>query len=116
MQKIEGEIKFDDFLKVDIRVGEIVKAEEFPKARKPSYRLKIDFGDEIGIKDSSVQAKKDYMLNELLGMQVVAVINFPKKNIAGFMSEVLVLGVPGPNKEMFLLTPSRKSKKGGRVY
>ena len=86
-------ISFDDFDKVDIRVGKIIDVEDFPRARFPSYRLKIDFGDEIGIKQSSAGFKSDYKPDELLGKQCLAVINFEPKNIAGFLSEVLILGV-----------------------
>lgn len=106
---------FDDFLKLDLRVGRIVQAEDFPRARKPAYRVTIDFGPEIGQKRSSMQAT-NYTREELVGFQVVAVVNFPPKNIAGFMSEVLVLGVPGEDGQLSLLTPSRPATLGGRVY
>lgn len=109
-------ISFDDFLKVDIRVGEVIKVEEFPRARNPSYKVEIDFGDSIGIKRSSLQAKKDYSPETLLGMQVIAVVNFAPKNIAGFLSEVLVLGVPAGDGGLSLLTPSRPAQRGGRLY
>jgi len=98
-----------------MRTGVILEVEDFPRARKPSYRVKINFGEEIGIKQSSVQAT-NYRKEELVGMQVVCVVNFPPKNIAGFMSEVLVLGVDGADGALSLLIPSRKAKIGGRVY
>ncbi len=85
-------ITFDDFAKIDIRVGEIVKAEVFEKARRPAYKLLVDFGDEIGVKKSSAQVTDLYKIDELIGKQVLAVINFPPRQIADFMSEVLVLG------------------------
>lgn len=108
-------IEYADFECVDMRAGVILEVEDFPRARKPSYRVKIDFGAEIGIKQSSVQAT-NYRKEELVGRQVVCVVNFPPKNIAGFMSEVLVLGVDGADGALSLLTPSRKAKIGGRVY
>lgn len=109
-------IDFDDFLKVDIRVGVIVAVEDFDRARKPTYKIQVDFGEEIGRKWSSAQAKSVYTPAELIGKQVIAVVNLPPKNIAGFMSEVLILGVPGQDDEVALLTPSRPAKLGGRLY
>ena len=109
-------INYDDFAKVDIRVGKIVSVEDFPRARKPAYKVRVDFGPEIGLKWSSVQAKRDYAQEELLGRQVVGVVNFPPKNIAGFMSEVLLLGVPAEDGGLSLLTPSRIAQVGGRMY
>ena len=108
-------IEYTDFERVDMRTGTILEVEDFPRARKPSYRIKIDFGPEIGIKQSGVQAT-NYRKEDLIGMQVVCVVNFPPKNIAGFMSEVLVLGVDGADGALSLLTPSRKAKIGGQVY
>jgi alanyl-tRNA synthetase len=108
-------ITYDDFEKVDIRVGRIVEVEDFPKARKPAYRVQVDFGAEIGLRKSSVQAK-NYDREELKGMQILGVVNFPPKNIAGFMSEVLILGVPGKNHQLSLLTPSREANIGGKAY
>ena len=106
---------YDNFLKLDIRTGEIISIEDFPKARKPSYKMKINFGDEIGIKNTSIQAT-NYAKEELLGKQIVGVVNFPQKNIAGFISEVLVLGVPTEENELALLEPSKNAMLGGRVY
>ncbi len=105
----------DDFDRIDIRVGAIVEVEDFPRAKKPSYRARIDFGPQIGSKWTSVQAT-NYPKQELIGMQVVAVINLPPKNIAGFMSEVLALGVPQDDGTLSLLVPSKPARLGGRVY
>jgi tRNA-binding protein len=109
-------ITFDDFEKVDIRVGKIIAVEEFPRARKPSYMLKIDFGPEIGIKQSSAQAKTDYTPEQLLNRQCLAVVNFEPKNIAGFLSEVLVLGVERTVGGLSLVTPSYEARLGARLY
>jgi tRNA-binding protein len=110
-------ITYDDFQKVDMRVGEIIEVHDFERARNPSYKLKVDFGPEIGEKWSSAQAKLAYSDEELLGMQVIAVVNFPPKNIAGFLSEVLVLGVEQDDGSLSLLQPSRRpAKLGSRVY
>ena len=109
-------INFDDFLKVDMRAGKIIEVEDFERAKKPTYKVKIDFGPEIGIKNSSVQAKSDYTKEQLLNMQIIGVVNFPPKNIAGFMSEVLILGVYAEDGALSILTPSGKpAKLGGRV-
>ena len=108
-------IEFGDFERVDIRVGTITEVEDFPRARQPSYRLTVDFGGDIGERRTSAQVTT-YAKDELLGMQVVAVVNFEPKNIAGFMSEVLVLGVPGPDGEVVLLSPTRRVPDGGRMY
>lgn len=110
-------ITFEDFKKVDMRVGRITQVEEHVRARKPSYKVGVDFGPEIGVKWSSVQAKREYSKEELLGRQVVGVVNFPAKNIAGFMSEVLLLGVPVEDGSLSLLEPSRRpAQLGGKVY
>lgn len=106
---------FDDFLKIDMRVGEIVEVEDFPKARNPSYKVRVFFGDEIGYKWSSVQAT-NYGKDELIGLRVIGVVNFAPKNIAGFMSECLILGVPGVDGKVSLITPTRPADAGGRVY
>jgi tRNA-binding protein len=108
-------ITFDDFLKVDMRAGVILEVEDFPKARNPSYKARVDLGDEIGVKWTAVQAT-EYPKEELVGMQVVGVVNFPPKNIAGFMSEVLILGVPQADGTVSILTPTRPAVVGGRVY
>jgi tRNA-binding protein len=106
---------FADFEKLDIRTGVIREVEPFPRTRKPSYRLTIDFDPEIGTKRSSAQVT-NYRPEELVGMQVIAVVNFAPKNIAGFRSEVLVLGVPDEDDQISLLTPSRPAQLGGRLY
>jgi tRNA-binding protein len=109
-------ITFDDFLRVDIRVGTIVDAQVFPEARKPAYKLVIDFGPEIGRKKSSAQITRNYALETLVGRQVVAVLNFPPRQIGPFMSEVLTLGLPDENGEVMLLAPTAKVPDGGRMY
>ena len=105
----------DDFQRIDVRVGEIVAVEDFPRAHNPSYKIKVNFGAEIGEKWSAAQAT-NYTRDELLGKRVVAVVNFEPKNIAGFMSECLILGVPGEDGHVSLLTPSRPAPLGGRMY
>ncbi len=106
---------FEEFEKLDMRTGVIREVEPFPRARKPSFRLTIDFGPEIGSKQTSAQVT-NYRPEELVGMSIIAVVNFPPRNIAGFRSEVLVLGVPGEGGQISLLTPSRPAQSGGRVY
>ena len=108
-------ISFDDFLKVEMRVGEIVEVQDFPRARNPSYKVRVFFGDEIGERWSSAQAAH-YAKADLIGRQVIAVVNFPAKNIAGFMSECLILGVPDAEGKVSLLTPTYPAVIGGRVY
>jgi tRNA-binding protein len=109
-------IDFADFEKVDVRAGVVTDVEDFPRARNPSLRLTIDFGDEIGVKRSSAQVT-NYAHDELRGMQVLAVVNFEPRNIAGFMSEVLVLGVEAADGSgIALLTPSREAVAGSRMY
>ena len=107
-------ISWDDFEKIDIRVGTIVEAAVFLKAKKPAYKLKIDFGKE-GIKNSSAQITTHYQANELIGKQIIAVINFPPKQIADFMSECLVLGVYNENKDVILLQPERRIDNGFKI-
>ena len=109
-------ISFSDFLKVDIRVGTVVRAEPFPEARNPAYRLWVDFGPEIGERKTSAQITRHYAVDTLVGRQVVAVVNFPAKQIGPIRSEVLVLGVPDEEGEVVLLGPSRKVPDGGRMY
>lgn len=105
---------FDDFQKLDMRVGEIILAEEFPKARKPAYKLWVDFGDEIGIKQSSAQITDCYELSDLIGKQVLGVVKFPPMRVAGFNSEVLVMGVYA-EQGVVLIEPQQKVKKGDRL-
>ena len=107
-------ISWEDFEKVEMRTGTILEAEDFPEARNPSYKLKIDFG-ELGIKNSSAQLTKLYKKEELVGKQIIAVTNFPPKQIANLMSECLVLGVVLENKEVVLLQPERKTPNGKRI-
>jgi tRNA-binding protein len=110
------EITFDDFQKVDIRVGTIVAAEPYPEARKPSYKLRIDFGAPIGIKRSAAQITVHYTPADLVGRQVAAVVNFPPRQIGRFMSEVLTLGFPDADGAVVLIGPSRGVPNGGRLF
>ncbi|MBE7218109.1 MAG: tRNA-binding protein [Caulobacteraceae bacterium] len=109
-------IGFDDFLRVDVRAGVIVEAHAFPEARKPAYRLLIDFGPEIGRKRSSAQITRNYTLEELPGRIVAAVVNFPPRQIGPVMSEVLCLGFPDADGEVVLVQPSLDVPPGGRLY
>ena len=109
-------ISYSDFTKIEIRVGTIISAELNNKLRKPSFVLKIDFGDEIGIKKSSAQLTKNYNTDQLLDKQIAAVINFPKKQIGGLISEVLVLGFPDENNDPILIRPDKKLVNGGQLY
>lgn len=108
-------ISYDDFRKVDMRVGKVIKVEDFPKARNPSYKFEVDFGGEVGVKRSCAQLT-NYARDELLGKQVVAVVNFAPKNIAGFSSEVLILGVDMKGGMVSLLQPRDEAMIGARVY
>jgi tRNA-binding protein len=108
-------ITYGDFEKVDIRVGRIVKVEDFPQARKPAYKLTIDFGPAIGIKKSSAQVT-NYTKEELLGKQVMGVVNFPPRQIGPFFSEVLTLGVPDSNGNVILLGPTKEVPLGGKMF
>ena len=111
-----AEINFDDFLKVDIRVGRVVRAAPFPEARKPAIKMWIDFGDEIGERKTSAQITAHYDPATLVGKQVMAVVNFPPRQIGKFMSEVLVLGLPDADGEVVLLTPDKDVPVGGRMH
>ena len=110
------EPSFDDFLKLDIRCGTIIKAEPFPEARKPAFKLVIDFGADIGKRKSSAQITKHYDCDALLGKQVMAVVNFAPRQIGPFMSEVLTLGVPDDEGEVVLICPDKSVPDGGRLY
>ncbi|WP_339628034.1 tRNA-binding protein [uncultured Maribacter sp.] len=107
-------ISWDDFIKIDMRIGTVVSVFDFPEARNASYKLHIDFGDEIGIKKTSAQITDKYLKNELLGMQVVAVVNFPVKQIANFMSECLILGAV-ENNSVVLIKPQMKVPNGLKI-
>jgi tRNA-binding protein len=109
-------ITFDDFLKLDIRVGRIVEVENFPEARKPSFKLKIDLGEEIGIKKSCAQLTQNYKIEDLLGKRVLCVVNFPARQIGPAVSEVLTLGVPDEKHECILISPDKEVPLGGRLY
>ncbi|MEM7216413.1 MAG: tRNA-binding protein [Pseudomonadota bacterium] len=111
-----GEITIEDFLKVDIRVGIVVEVSEFPEARKPAWKLKIDFGDKIGVKKSSAQIVANYSQKDLLGKQVMAVVNFPPRQIGPFMSEVLTLGFTDENDNVVLASVDKTVPVGGRLH
>jgi len=113
---VSDQISFDDFLKVDVRVGRVIEAAEFPEARKPAYKLQIDFGPEIGVKKTSAQITKHYTPETLKGRLVMAVVNFPPRQIGPVMSEVLTLGIPDGDGEVVLLTPDKDVPVGGRLY
>jgi tRNA-binding protein len=109
-------ISYSDFTKIEIRLGTIISAELNNKLRKPSFVLKIDFGDEIGIKKSSAQLTKNYNIEQLLDKQIAAVLNFPKKQIGNLTSDVLVLGFPDDDNEPVLVSPDKKLINGGKLY
>lgn len=111
-----AEISFDDFMKVDIRTGKIVDAQPYPEARKPAIKLWVDFGGDLGVKKSSAQITKHYTPEALIGKQVMAVVNFPPRQIGKFMSEILVLGVPDEDGEVVLLAPDKDVPIGGRMF
>jgi tRNA-binding protein len=111
-----GPISFDDFMKVDIRVGVVTRAEAYPEARKPAFKLWIDFGPELGERKTSAQITRHYTLDTLPGRKVLAVVNFPPRQIGKFMSEVLTLGVPDADGEVVLLTPDKDVPVGGRMF
>lgn len=109
-------IAFDDFMKVDIRIGQVLRAEAFPEARKPAYKLTIDFGPDIGVKRSSAQITRHYTTDELTGRKVAAVVNFPPRQIGPLMSEVLTLGFPDADGEVVLVGVDRDTPLGGRLF
>ena len=113
---VAGRIAFDDFLKVDVRVGEVVAVDPFPEARKPAWKLTIDFGPDIGVKKSSAQITVHYSRDQLLGRKVAAVVNFPPRQIGPFMSEVLTLGFPDEAGEVVLIGVDRDVPVGGRLF
>ena len=114
-EETSEKIQYTDFLKVDIRVGTIVRVEDFPEARKPAYKLEIDFGD-LGKKRSSAQITHYYRKEDLVGKQVIAVVNFPPKQIGKFVSEVLTLGLPDNNGNVVLLEPTVKVPNNGKLF
>lgn len=109
-------ITYNDFLNVDIRVGEIIEAKEFPEARKPAYQLHINFGDDIGVKKTSAQITENYTLQDLKGKYVAAVVNFPPKQIGPIMSEVLILGFMDEKDNVTLISPDKSVPLGGRLH
>ncbi|MHA6264970.1 tRNA-binding protein [Arenibacterium sp. CAU 1754] len=111
-----ADISFDDFLKVDIRVGTVTRAEPYPEARKPAIKLWVDFGGDIGERKSSAQITAHYAPDTLIGKQVMAVVNFPPRQIGRFMSEVLVLGLPDEKGEIVLIAPDQTVPDGGRMH
>jgi tRNA-binding protein len=110
------EISFDDFMAVDVRVGTVVKAEPYPEARNPAIKMWIDFGDALGVKKTSAQVTVHYAADALVGKQVMAVVNFPPRQIGKFMSEVLVLGFPDEDGAIVLATPDKPVPQGGRMH
>jgi len=116
VEPVASAITYVDFRKVDIRVGTIVAAEAFPEARRPAYKLKVDFGENIGVRRTSVQIVPNYKLEDLVGRQVAAVVNFPPKQIGPFMSEVLVLGFGDEGDNVTMIRPDKTVPNGGRLY
>ncbi|MBS4046307.1 MAG: tRNA-binding protein [Alphaproteobacteria bacterium] len=116
MGEITSQITYDDFQKVEIRVGTVIRAEPYPEARKPAIKLWVDFGSPLGVKKSSAQLTRHYTPEGLIGRQVIAVVNFPPRQIGAFMSEILVLGVPDADNEVVLLGPGQPVPNGGRLY
>jgi len=110
------EIAYDDFQKVDIRVGTVMRAEPYPEARKPAIKVWVDFGSPLGVKKSSAQLTKHYTPESLIGRQVIAVVNFPPRQIGTFKSEILVLGLPDTDDQVVLLAPDQAVPNGGRLY
>ncbi len=109
-------IGFGDFLKLDIRVGTVVRAEPYPEARRPAYKVWVDFGADFGVKKASAQVTAHYTIEDLIGRQVAAVVNFPPKQIGKFMSEILILGFPDGQGEVVLVGPERQVPNAGRMY
>ena len=116
MTESDGTIGYDDFSKVDVRVGTVVRAEPFPEARRPAIKLWVDFGSDLGVRKTSAQLTAHYTPEGLIGRQVAAVVNFPAKQIGKFMSELLVLGFPDADGEVVLIVPDKAVPKGGRLY
>lgn len=116
MREPKPDIAFADFQKLDVRVGTVVAVEDFPEARRPAYKLWIDFGPEIGRRKTSAQITRHYGRAELLGRQVAAVVNFPPKQVGKFLSECLILGFPDANGEVVLVTPDRPVPDGGALH
>jgi tRNA-binding protein len=114
--EVTGDLSFADFQKVDIRVGTIIDVQPYPEARRPAYKLWVDFGAEIGQRKSSAQVTENYQIEDLIGRQVAAVVNFPPKQIGRFMSEILVLGFPDEKGEVVLIQPSKQIPNGARLY
>ena len=116
MSGVGETIGFEDFLKIDVRVGTVVRAEPYPEARRPAYKVWVDFGAELGVKKTSAQATAHYALEDLIGRQVAAVVNFPPKQIGKFMSEILILGFPDGAGEVILIVPEQHVPDGGRLH